>query len=115
MRTYPYEIEYYLTERDQKPFKDWLDGLRDVKARAKVRVRLDRARLGNLGDRKELGNGVWEMRIDHGPGYRVYFGLEGNRVILLLLGGDKSTQQSYIALAKRYWRDHQQRTMQCDE
>jgi len=54
MQTYRYEIEYYRTEKDQKPFKDWLESLRDVKARAKVRVRLDRARLGNPGDRKQV-------------------------------------------------------------
>jgi putative addiction module killer protein len=114
MQTYPYEIEYYRTERDQKPFKDWLEDLRDVKARAKVRVRLDRARLGNLGDRKQIGNGVWEMRIEYGPGYRVYFGLEGNRVILLLLGGDKSTQQKDIEQATTYWIDYQERKRRCD-
>lgn len=114
MRTYPCEIEYYRTETGQKPFKGWLDGLRDTKARAKVRVRLDRARLGNLGDRKQVGNGVWEMRIDYGPGYRVYFGLDGNRVILLLLGGDKSTQQKDIDLATGYWKDHQERKRRCD-
>ena len=80
------------------------------KGRARVRVRLDRARLGNLGDNRSVGEGVHEFRIAHGPGYRVYFGLEGNRLILLLLGGDKSTQQKDIARAKEYWRDHQRRT-----
>lgn len=114
MRTYRYEIEYYRTEKGRKPFKDWLESLRDVRARAKVRVRLDRARLGNFGDRKQVGNGVWEIRIHHGPGYRVYFGLEGNRLVLLLLGGDKSTQQKDIDLATEYWRDHQERKRRCD-
>ncbi len=114
MQTYPFEIEYYRTENDRKPFKDWLESLRDVRGRAKVRVRLDRARLGNLGDRKQVGNGVWEMRIDYGPGYRVYYGMEGNRLILLLLGGDKGTQQKDIDLATGYWRDHQERKSQCD-
>lgn len=114
MQTYRYEIEYYRTEKDRKPFRDWLESLRDVRARAKVRVRLDRARLGNLGDRKHVGNGVFEMRIDYGPGYRIYFGLEGERLILLLLGGDKSTQQKDIDLATAYWRDHQERKLRCD-
>jgi putative addiction module killer protein len=63
---------------------------------------LDRARLGNLGDNRSVGEGVHEFRIAYGPGYRVYFGLEGNRLILLLLGGDKSTQQKDIARAKEY-------------
>jgi putative addiction module killer protein len=114
MQLFPYEIEYYQAESGRKPFKEWLDNLRDVKARARVRVRLDRARLGNLGDRKQVGNGVWEMWIDYGPGYRVYFGLEGKRLVLLLLGGSKSTQQKDIESATRYWLDHQERKRQCE-
>jgi putative addiction module killer protein len=110
MQTFPYEIDYYSTESGGKPFKEWLEDLRDVQGRARIRVRLDRARLGNLGDNRSVGEGVHEFRIAHGPGYRVYFGLEGNRLILLLLGGDKSTQQKDIARAKEYWRDHQRRT-----
>lgn len=114
MQTFPYEIEYYRTESGRKPFKEWLEGLRDVRARAKVRVRLDRARLGNLGDCKPVGNGISELRIDYGPGYRVYFGLEGDRLVLLLLGGDKGSQERDISLAKDYWRDHQERKPRCD-
>ena len=110
MQTFPYEIDYYSTESGGKPFKEWLEDLRDVQGRARIRVRLDRARLGNLGDNRSVGEGVHEFRIAYGPGYRVYFGLEGNRLILLLLGGDKSTQQKDIARAKEYWRDHQRRT-----
>lgn len=110
MQSFPYEIDYYVTENGKKPFKEWLEGLRDVQGRAKLRVRLDRARLGNLGDNRLVGEGVHELRIDFGPGYRVYFGLEGNRLILLLLGGDKSTQQKDIARAKEFWQDHQRRT-----
>ena len=109
MSVYPYTIEYYLTENSRKPFKEWLDQLRDIRGRAKVRVSLDGIRLGNLGDKRSLGEGVFELRIDFGPGYRVYFGIENKRVILLLLGGDKSSQNKDIAQAKEYWRDHQRR------
>lgn len=109
MQAFPYEVEYYETEDGRKPFREWLLGLRDVNARARVRIRLDRARLGNLGDRKPVGHGVEEMRIDYGTGYRVYFAIEGNRLILLLLGGDKSTQGRDIKRAQHYWRDHQER------
>jgi putative addiction module killer protein len=109
MQTYPYEIDYYVTDSGRKPFKDWLEELRDVTARARIRVRLDRARLGNLGDNRSVGEGVHELRIDYGPGYRIYFAIEGNRLILLLLGGDKSTQGKDIAKAKELWRDHQER------
>lgn len=109
MQTFPYTIEYYVTESGGIPFKDWLEGMRDVAGRAKVRVRLDRARLGNLGDHRSVGEGVSELRIDFGPGYRVYFGLAGERMILLLLGGDKGSQEKDIVRAKEFWRDHQRR------
>ncbi|OGR34025.1 MAG: addiction module protein [Desulfuromonadales bacterium GWC2_61_20] len=109
MQTFPFTIDYYVTESDRIPFKDWLEGLRDVSGRAKIRVRLDRARLGNLGDHCTVGEGVSELRIDYGPGYRVYYGLDGDRLILLLLGGDKASQEKDIARAKGLWRDHQRR------
>jgi putative addiction module killer protein len=111
MPTFPYEIEYYVTERGDKPFKDWLGGLRDVQGRARIRVRLDRVRLGNLGDHRSVGAGVQELRIDYGPGYRVYFGFEGQRVVLLLLGGNKSSQARDIATAREYWQEHQRRSV----
>jgi putative addiction module killer protein len=110
MQTYPYEIDYYITDRGRKPFKEWLEGLRDIFGRAKIRVRLDHIRLGNLGDNRSVGEGVLELRIDYGPGYRVYFVIAGNRVVLLLLGGDKSSQEKDIAKAKEYWLDHQRRS-----
>ena len=109
MQTFPYEIEYFIAESGKKPFKEWLDGLKDVSGRAKIRVRLDRVRLGNLGDNRAVGEGVHELRVDYGPGYRVYFALDGNRLILLLLGGDKSSQEKDISKAKEYWREHQRR------
>jgi putative addiction module killer protein len=109
MQTFPYIIEYFITESGKKPFKDWLEGLKDVTGRAKIRVRLDRVRLGNWGDSRSVGDGVHELRIDYGPGYRVYFALEEQRVILLFLGGDKTSQERDIAKAKDYGRDHQRR------
>lgn len=110
MPTHPYAIEYYLTDTGKAPFRDWLMGLRDVAGRAKIRVRLDRVSLGNFGDHRTVGDGVRELRIDYGPGYRVYFALDGNRVVLLLLGGDKSSQEKDIARAREYWREWQRRT-----
>ena len=109
MQTYPYEIDYYVAVSGRKPFKVWLEALRDVTARARIRVRLDRARLGNLGDNRSVGEGVHELRIDYGCGYRIYFAIEGSRLILLLLGGDKSSQVRDVAKAKEYWRDHLER------
>ncbi|NJD37999.1 MAG: type II toxin-antitoxin system RelE/ParE family toxin [Geobacter sp.] len=112
MQTFPFEIEYYITDAGKKPFKEWLDSLRDVNGRAKVRVRLDRARLGNLGDHKQVDSGVYEIRIDCGPGYRVYFAKDGNRLLLLLIGGDKGTQSKDVKTAVAYWQDHQERCKQ---
>jgi len=109
IQTFPFEVDYYKTPEGKAPFKDWLEALRDVNGRAKIRVRLDRARLGNLGDHKPVDEGVWELRIDYGPGYRVYFAKEGNRLILLLIGGDKGTQKRDIALAASYLQDHRRR------
>jgi putative addiction module killer protein len=71
VETFPYSISYYLTEAGGKPFKAWLDGLKDIVARQKVRIRLDRVRLGNLGKNRSVGKGVYELKIDYGPGYRV--------------------------------------------
>lgn len=109
MEVFPYTLEYYLTEKGEKPFREWLDGLKDIAARQKVRIRLDRARLGNLGRNRSVGEGVFELKIDYGPGYRVYYALEGRTVILLLLGGDKSGQREDIVLAREYWKDHKRR------
>jgi putative addiction module killer protein len=104
------ELREYLTEDGQNPFRTWLEGLRDRQARAKIRVRLNRIRLGNFGDSKSVGSGVSELRIPHGPGYRVYFGRRENTVVILLHGGDKKSQSRDIALAKEYWRDYLRRT-----
>ena len=104
------ELREYLTESGQNPFRSWLEGLRDRQARAKIRVRLNRIRLGNFGDSKSVGGGVSELRIPHGPGYRVYFGRKENSVVILLYGGDKKSQSRDIALAIEYWHDYLRRT-----
>ena len=87
--------------RQTARFVAWLAGLRDNQARGRILKRLDRAAKGNLGDVSPVGNGVSEMRIDYGPGYRLYFVQRGSRLILLLCGGDKSSQRSDIQEAKR--------------
>jgi putative addiction module killer protein len=84
-------------------FDAWLSGLRDLTARAKILLRIRRAELGNFGDFKVLEDGVCEMRVDFGPGYRVYYAREGRVVYLLLCGGDKSTQKADVKRAKALW------------
>ena len=104
-----YELREYLTATGQSPFADWLNRLRDRRARAQIRARLDRATLGHLGDCEPVGEGVYELRIFYGPGYRVYFGREGEAVLLLLCGGTKPSQRRDIARAHTYWRDYRRR------
>jgi putative addiction module killer protein len=106
----PKELQIYVTEDGRAPFSEWLALLRDLKARAKIRVRLDRVSLGNLGDCHGVGDGVQELRIDYGRGYCVYFGQEGATIVLLLCGGDKSTQTKDIEIAKRYLNEYRRRS-----
>ena len=102
-------LREYLSENGQSPFDKWLIGLRDLRARARVDTRLNRASLGNLGDFASIGEGVFELRIFYGPGYRVYYSLVGENVMLLLLGGTKGTQKRDIQIAKAYLADYRKR------
>jgi putative addiction module killer protein len=86
-------------------FSDWLEDLHDENAQARINIRIRRLSLGNPGDVKSLGDGVNEMRIDYGPGYRIYFTKRGASIVLLLCGGDKRTQTKDIERAKRLARD----------
>lgn len=106
----PIAVFEYVTQDNRNPFREWLLGLRDREASARVRVRLGRVRLGNFGDCKAVGGGVSELRVPYGPGYRVYFGRKGDSVVVLLCGGDKRTQAGDIELAQVYWSDYLRRT-----
>jgi putative addiction module killer protein len=91
--------------RQTEIFARWLDGLRDVRARARVQVRIERLAAGNPGDVRSVGEGVSEMRIDYGPGYRVFFKRIGREIVILLAGGDKRTQSADIKTALRLARN----------
>jgi putative addiction module killer protein len=91
--------------RKTETFAQWLDALRDVRARARVQVRIERLAAGNAGDVEPVGEGVSELRIDYGPGYRVYFKRQGREVVILLAGGDKRTQSADIKTALRLARN----------
>ena len=91
--------------RKTEVYARWLDGLRDSRARARVLVRVERLAAGNPGDARSVGEGVSELRIDHGPGYRVYFTRRGRTVVVLLAGGDKRTQSRDIETALRLARN----------
>jgi putative addiction module killer protein len=104
-----YDVQNYLTPEGRDPFKDWLASLADRMAKARVAARVQRLAVGNFGDCKPLADGVWELRIDHGPGYRVYYARAGERLILLLVGGDKRRQQADIETAQACWKDWKRR------
>lgn len=104
-----YKLIDYISEDKRVPLKNWLASLLDRQARARVLTRVQRMAQGNFGDCKPVGDGVWELRIDHGPGYRVYYARAGAEVLLLLAGGDKRKQQADIELAISYWQDWNRR------
>ena len=105
-----FQLIDYRTEEGRIPLKDWLSRLADRQARARVEVRLQRMVFGNFGDCKPVGDGVFELRIDHGPGYRVYYSRVGEQLLLLLIGGDKRKQANDIDTAILYLKDWQRRT-----
>lgn len=103
------DIQEYMTSEGRVPFREWLENLRDRAARARIRIRLDRMRLGNPGDCRSLNNGIYELRVAYGPGYRIYFAWLNRTVVLLLAGGDKNSQHVDIDRATTYWNDFRAR------
>ncbi|HAG82038.1 MAG TPA: addiction module killer protein [Cyanobacteria bacterium UBA12227] len=106
MEARPREIQRYVTPDGRSPFDEWFYKLRDARSKAKINARLERIKLGNLGDYRSVGEGVFELRIDYGPGYRIYFAQVGTIIVLLLCGGDKSSQIEDISRAIQYWKDY---------
>jgi putative addiction module killer protein len=102
----PVEIRTYETSDGRVPFDEWLLGFRDKGTRARIETHIDRLALGNFGGCRTARDGVIELRIDLGPGYRVYFGRDGDALVVLLGGGKKDTQDADMKLARKYWRDY---------
>lgn len=105
-----FEIRHYLTTDGEDVFLEWLRRMRDPIAKVQIVKRVNRVELGNFGDHKFCRDGVWELRIDVGPGYRIYYAQAGTQFVLLLAGGDKRSQDADIKRAVRYWQDWQRRT-----
>lgn len=105
----PIDVRQYQTAEGRVPVSEWLCGLRDTVARDRITIRLDRLAAGLRGDWRSVGCGVTELRIDHGPGYRVHFAQHASTVVLLLCGGDKDTQTRDIERAHAYWKDYKAR------
>ena len=104
----PLDVRILQLATGREPFTEWRKEL-DLAVQVAVSRRIERLSTGNLGDHKPLGGGVFELRLDTGPGIRVYFGKDGRRIIILLAGGDKSTQARDIVNARRYWKEYEQR------
>jgi putative addiction module killer protein len=99
------EIRTFETRDGRVPFDEWFMGIRDMQTRARIETRIDRLALGNFGNCTSAREGVSELKMDFGPGYRVYFGREGNTLVILLGGGKKDTQDADMELARQYWRE----------
>ena len=109
-----YRIRFYVAANGKGIFADWLTSLRDARTKAAIIRRMGRVEQGNFGDHKYLRDGVSELRIDFGPGYRAYYAIDGQEVVLLLNGGDKRTQSSDIDKACDYWKEWQARPKEID-
>jgi len=104
----PREIQYYRAPNGRQPFIEWSESIRDQSTQNRIDKRLERLEDGNLGDCESMGDGVFELRLHFGPGYRIYFGQIDNTFVLLLCGGDKASQARDIERAKTYWREYKE-------
>lgn len=104
------EIRHYLTALGRDLFQTWLDGIRDMRARVAIQRRIDRLAAGNFGDHKFCRDGISELRVDVGAGYRVYYAKVGQAITLIVCGGDKRTQTADIDRAVKFWEDYQRRS-----
>jgi len=102
-------IKIYKDEYGNEPFIEWLEAIKDKAMQVRIRSRLLRMEDGNFGDHRSIGEGIFELRLHFGPGYRIYYGQLGNEIVLLLAGGDKSTQKHDIQRVKYYWYDYRWR------
>jgi len=100
----------YTAEEGWVPFNNWLSSVKNLSAKARIRMHINRLRLGLFGNSKSIGKGLHELRIDEGKGYRVYYGNDGKDVVVLLCGSAMKTQQKDITKAMEYWHDYQSRT-----
>ena len=106
--THRRKLQFHRTQNGREPFTEWLESIRDRKIQTRIRGRIDRVEAGNFGDCQSVGDGVFELRLHFGQGYRIYFGEVANTIVLLLCGGEKSSQTRDIERAKTYWREHKE-------
>lgn len=106
MEAKPRNIRIYETENGKRPFEEWVKGLKNQPTIRRIQARLAGVSVGNFGDVKPVGEGVSELRLKFGPGFRIYFGADGDELVILLCGGDKGSQGRDIRKAKEYWADY---------
>ena len=106
--TQPQKLQFYQTLNGREPFTEWFESIQDRKTQTRIEARLNSIKYGNFGDYQSVGDGVFELRFHFGPGYRIYFGLVDNTIVLLLCGGDKSSQTRDIVRAKAYWVEYKE-------
>lgn len=102
----PKQVIVYADASGREPFTDWINELRDIMGRKRILARIARLEQGNRGDCEPVGEGISELRMFFGPGYRVYFGEDEKNIVVLLCGGDKGSQQQDIRRAKAYWKEY---------
>jgi putative addiction module killer protein len=102
-------LEIYKKENGQEPFTEWIESVKDSVLKARIKSRIRRVEIGNFGNCKAIGSGLFELKLDFGPGYRVYFGKKNNVIVLLLCGGDKKSQKRDIKVAIEYWGEQNNR------
>lgn len=102
-------IQVYFREDGTSPYYEWFDTIKDKKTKARILVRIDKLACGHFGDYKSVGEGVLELRLAFGPGFRIYFCLNGNQILILLMGGDKTSQYKDIILAKKLYIEFKER------
>ena len=108
LTAHPRELQIYRTQNGREPFTEWLESINDQRTQNRIQRRVDRLEEGNFGDYKPVGEGVFELRLHFGAGYRIYFSEMNNTVLLLLCGGDKSSQTRDIERAKTYWLEYKE-------
>ncbi|MEL7068240.1 MAG: type II toxin-antitoxin system RelE/ParE family toxin [Cyanobacteria bacterium J06581_3] len=106
MEIQPKVVKNYVTSGGKVPFEEWIRRVKDKRTVVRILQRIDRLRLGNFGDCRSVGSGVYELRIQFGPGFRVYFGVADEQLIILLMAGDKSSQKKDIVVSKEYWKEY---------
>jgi putative addiction module killer protein len=106
------DVHYYVTKAGRNEVDEWIAELANNRTEARILARIERLSKGNFGDHKFLGQGLFELRIDFGPGYRIYYAMIGHACVLLLCGGDKRKQSSDIERARKYLRDYRERALE---